>query len=40
MSLSRDAEAEVQFRAALELNPNDRRILENLDLVQKRRANP
>src|SRR5437867_2689759 len=29
MSLSRDAEAEAQFRAALQLNPGDRRILEN-----------
>jgi len=40
ISLSRDAEAETQFRAALQLNPNDRRILENLDLVQKRRGSP
>ena len=40
MSLNRDAEAEAQFRAALELNPNDRRILENLDQLQKRRGRP
>jgi len=40
MSLSRDTEAEAQFRAALELNPGDRRILENLNLLQKRRGRP
>ncbi len=40
MSLSRAAEAEAQFRAALQLNPGDRKILENLELLQKRRGSP
>ena len=40
MNLNRDVEAEAQFRAALELNPGDRKILENLQLLQKRRGPP
>ena len=36
MNSGRPAEAEVQFRAALELNPNDKLILDNLRLLQKR----
>ena len=40
MNLNRNVEAEAQFQAALKLNPGDRIILENLDLLQKRSGRP